>query len=76
MAHLPPVGGRFFRKTISLPVGLQDWVLSQASAHLHAGNVSSYIRSLVQDDKARRSIELSLASATPEADRGVTGGGQ
>ena len=47
-------GDRFIRKTVTLPREVGDFANQRAAELMHAGNVSSYIRTLILKDLDRK----------------------
>lgn len=48
-------GAGFIRKTVTLPDEVAEFADSQAAKPEHAGNVSSYVRSLILQDRENSS---------------------
>lgn len=44
---------RFVRATLSLPVELQAFIEHRKADPKHAGNLSSYVRNLILEDRAQ-----------------------
>jgi hypothetical protein len=45
--------GGFIRKTVTIPVELEDFTVEQSGRPEHSGNLSSYVRKLIIQDKSQ-----------------------
>jgi Arc/MetJ-type ribon-helix-helix transcriptional regulator len=54
MTNTSAVKQTFVRRTVTIPAELADYVEQQRNSPQHAGNLSSFVRSLVIADRAAR----------------------
>ena len=53
----------FMRPTLTIPTELSQFIDQQKNDPRHAGNLSSYIRMLIIEDKARQEAQASVKTA-------------